>query len=418
MFGLILLKLAVLPVRWEEPVGYDVWDFLPRVVQSAAGDYDPPLKSSYWAYHPPLGFALSGWLMRTGRTDLASVQIVSTLAACIFVVALRGTLAAAQLHRKPAGFCMLALAASTPLFVHSGTTVNIDIVACAFGTVALWASARLWWAERRTRWPWALLLVLALAAGMMTKFSALLWFGVPPLIAFVATADVKTRIRRTAGAIGLCTVAALCVLPYYYTRYYRETGAFFPSANDWWIPGELAAAKEKRDSDLPRFLKEFIGPSTPAATHGLNVRDLEYMHLGEAWRDFWVQPEFLAPVSIPAVAVGAVYWSLAPLLIALGALQWRPRAPEHWHRLGWVLLCFTAAEWAALASYSWTQPLAPFSPTKGIYIMPALLLPAYFIAHLANTTHPQMHSLGRLFRVIAVPVAIAIALVNHLLPVY
>lgn len=418
MIGLIVLKLALLPARWDQPVGYDVWDFLPRVVKAAAGDYDPPLKSSYWAYHPPLGFAMSGWIMRTGRTDLSSVQIVATLAACVFVVALRGALAAARLHRKPAGFCMLALAASTPLFVHSGTTVNIDIVACAFGTVALWASARLWWAEGRIRWPWALLLVAALVAGLMTKFSALLWFGVPPFVAFVAADEMKVRVRRASAAIGLCAVAALCVLPYYYTRYYRETGAFFPSANDWWIPGDLAAAKQVRDSDVPRFLKEFFGPSEAAATHGLNVRDLEYMHLGEAWRDFWVQPEFLAPVSISGVAAGAVYWSLAPLLIALGALQWRPRSRELWHRLGWVVLCFAAVEWGALASYAWTQPLAPFSPTKGIYIMPALLLPAYFIANLANTSHPRMLALGKVFRNLAVPAAIAIALLNHLLPVY
>jgi hypothetical protein len=318
------------------------------------------------------------------------------------------------LMRRWSAVAFLYGVTSLPLSVHAGNTCNIDIHVFAVGCGVLWLSTWLWWHPPETskrRGFVAAGLVLMVALGLMVKFSGLLLFSIPPMVRWFRQRG-EWPWRAMLQPVLILAMAAALVFPYYYQRYYREVGTFFPSANDWQESNEVHNAQKWRDEHMSEYLLRFIQPS-PAGG----------IYFGDLWRDLWIRNDHLGLSSLPTVTMGILYWAPSVLLIALGiGVWWRQwRSDDEFARFGPIFAVLFFVQIGAWFSYVWTQPIPWMTPAKAIYVMPIVWGVVYFQAMLVDADRSPAGwapTLARIARYAAPFAVLAMVLLNHWLPVY
>lgn len=408
----LLGRLVLLWSRWNVEFGYDSGVHLDIVDGMARGTLFPALRSSYYAFHPPLGFAVPALLRWLGVGRILSVQLFSAACGLGSFFLLRGALRRCGLLAHPAAVFFLYLVAGLPLSVVLATAVSLDAVIVLHAAAAVFLCAGIF-TRRKTdlrRWKSEVLLAAVLAAGLYTKFTGVLLLSVPffwiGASALTRPAPVRALLlRQCAVAACVVSVAVLAALPYYYARYYRQTGMWFYTAGeDNLMLGDVVRWREVRDADPPAFFRSIALPYA--------VGDAHYEpRFAGVWRSLW-RAEDRAPQSEAAGTAigwyGAVFAVLAWAGLALLVLG-VTRPPAAWRRWGLFLLPFTAVHLAALAYYAFRVPVPGYFSTKGIYISAASWGVCYCVAVFLDESRLK----GWIYVLL-----LAFLLYNHLLPVY
>lgn len=420
----LLAKIGCLLRQRERVIGYEVGDHLARVL--GADWWGPPIKATYYAYHPPFGFAIPRLLIEWKVQEVFALQIFSTLCAIVAFLGLRMALSSLGQLKNPLVVLFLYFWAGIPILVNCGVSINMDITIFACASLALWFSIA-FWKERSglfKRLLYGTGIVLSLACAPMMKYNGVILLSIPPLVAvFFHQGSIRKLATRVAVAGALSLLAMACVLPYYYQRYYVETQSFFPRNNEFWNPDHVKRCQDIRDQNLSGFfavlfIEGWIDPGQPP----------EFRHSGlmlsDAWRDFWIEDYRLymasreegESVRRSVVAIGSVYRAVAGLLVLLGLFTWVVRWNwEPFNRLGLVFLVLASLHIAALVYYCYLEADPDCDATKGVYIFPATWIAAFLcVQPLRWLKEPAME---RLFPYAACFLAAWLAW-NHLWPVY
>src|SRR6185312_6218574 len=111
---------------------------------------------------------------------------------------------------------------------------------------------------------------LALAGGMLTKFTTLVVFGVP-FVVVLARRGPRAVLHELAVPAAAVSLAAILVSPFYYQRYWKPYRELFPQAMSWLEAPALKEAVAARDAHRWRFLlhvlripkQAIVGTQTP-----------------------------------------------------------------------------------------------------------------------------------------------------------
>lgn len=414
-------RILLLWGQFGAAMGFDIGAHQEMLSRVSWGVPDSPVREVFYSYHPPLGFLIPRSIELLGIPAALSIQLTSFFASLLLFFVLRSIVASLGFLRSPLGIAFLYLTASIPLQIFLAHSHNLDILILLFAGMVLFTSIHLLWlpeAAKRSRIDTILLQLLmvgALSYAMLTKFSGLLLFSIPPLCALLVS-GFKAKMWGMLRVTLLCTLALGLVSPYYYMRYYAAEGTFFPNNGDWMVGEALSNSRAIRDQDPGKFLRElFIIPEGHWAG-GLIHRDLDVIRLSDTWRDFWLMPDYLGPNSPLQKRLGALYYWVLPWFFPLGlfalwmlsrqsglplrstrwknvflselqkTLHWIIRPPSlffaSWRRFGAVLGLFAFVQLSALIYYLYQNPFAGWGPAKGMYVAPITWFIAYLLAPL------------------------------------
>lgn len=398
--------------------GFDSGAHLEMVYQLQWTDFVLPIGRYFYSYHPPLGFLLAKFFTLFGFSAVEGVQILNALASVATVLLVRATLRRCGLLDRTAAVVFLYIFAALPIQLFLASSVNLDVVMAAIAALITYLSVWLFWhggTDKQTRVTLALAIAVAIAVGLLIKFSGLLFAGIPVL---VAVASPRRTLRLAAGAGALAAAGLLLISPYYVSRYYLPTGHFFPTNLEIFAAVEIAQARAARDQDGLAFFTKLASPSSFHGAPGQISRDFDTMRLSDAWQDVWVKENHMGPVRTPAAAreLGQIERAAASVL-AIGGLFvtiLRLRRRDEWERLGLVWLGFAGMQMAAFISYLYSQPVASWSPTKGIYLACSLPILAYALAVLLPEGPGKRIELIQKTAIIGVAVLLV---AHHLLPI-
>lgn len=414
---LVVGRLVYLALTLGVEAGYDTGAHLEMVMNVSWTHFSGPIWQFFYSYHPPLGFLFAHTITLLGVSPLVAVQLLNAIASLTVFFLIRATLNTCGLLDRPAAVFFLYLWSCLPIQLFLTSSINLDVLIQAFAAATLYCSVRLFWGQdlhREERLWLAFGIVACIAGGLLTKFSGLLLTAIPPLVAFSLQKNV---IRLTAQAIAVALVGLALASPYYYTRYYAETGRMFPTNLEMFGGPDIERGRLVRDADRTKF---FIGMLEPSPFHGSAdevVRDRDNIRLSDAWQDVWLKEKNLGPMKPGARELGTLEKNLAGFLLIGGLfwLLWRFRADDPWHRLGAIWLGFAGLQLLAFVLYLYSQPVAGWAPTKGIYLACSLPIVAYGIARLV----PEAGE-GRWRELIQTSVLTLVALLiilHHLLPI-
>lgn len=418
---LMICKCLLLYKNWNVAVGFD-WqahvDMLPVVRWTS---WTPDLFSIFYNYHPPLAFLLARSIFLLGIPAVASIQVISMLAMLVSFLFLRASLRLLRLLERPEGIMLLYGTFGIPLNVYLSYSVNMDAVLFAWVSGVLYYSIRVFLLQEQRdifqQVRTCITISLFLAAGMLTKFTGVLFITLPLFVWYFLATHRPWKILW----IPMCSVllALTLVFPYYYARYYRDTGAWFPSNTNIYDAGAQQYTRMQRDQDPLGFLSS-IFQTTPMHANGLQFRDLEHPRISDTYKDFWIMDQWLVDrwqggSTTRARPIGIVYfYGMIPLLMGGAYLFARGnRGQDIWRRWGRFTLAFSGLLVASLVMYIYINPYANALANKGIYIAPVtwsigLLLAEYFHRfRFSPTARSTAMCLMALF-----------LLLNHLVPVY
>ncbi len=437
LLTLLLLKLHTVAEYWGHAYGYDASQWLVAFEHVHWMEPLPPIRKFFVGWHPPLSFLVTRALFWVYPHAVECSQIVSTVGVVGGVLLLRASLQHAGLLWTAGGVCFLYLAAGLPLLVWLQMETSQDALVFFFFMLTLHASVRLFWRPESGRhWGWRALLAASLYAGMMTKFSGAVAYGVPPLVlgvrrlgllawavrvpAHVRRAPLARVLSQTMTVLVCCTVAGVPTLGFLYDRYYREEGKLMPVSMDWQRPEDLAAIHKVRDQDRVGFVLRLLKPEGPFTNIREPARDSVTASLWMlTFRKDWVlgaQSDFSNSVS-DFYTVVFLLLALWGTLLFVGAPASQPRA---WNHLGWVLYLVGAAFTFSLVLFNYRYPLFDWIEVKAKYVTAGLLWIPWAAAQTLTQTlgwrwRPRPH------RWLVGGVAGCLLLwmcVNHLTPVY
>jgi len=419
--------------RWGMSIGFDNDEHLEMVNLWSWSNPVIPIDQTFYAYHPPLGFLAAKTITLLGIHPVLSVQLASFCASLAAFFFLRLTLKHLRLLAHPAGIAFLYITSSIPLQLYLATSMNLDVFILAAASVVVYAATVLFWRKDSVvnRLPVleCVSIIVAIAVGMLTKFNGLLIAAIPFFTALLAPAWNIVHRRITAAAM-VTVVGMALVAPYYYNRYYRVTGEFFPSNNQLFNSADLEWARTYRDADPWNYVVGFFLPS-PAHAVGYEHRDINHARLSDTWKDLWISDYWLvtqpnisdgrpaySPVPI-ANSMSMLYLFLAPALMMLGFIVFAFSHKTHplWCRLGWMLLFFSGVQIAALVWFLFDVPLAYTIPTKAIYVAPILWSVGFFLATPFLSGLQRQPAMAR-YHEIGLRIVLGFMVVNHVLPVY
>lgn len=423
----LALRVMELYLQWGHEVGFDLKSHIEYMRHI---DWNNPLISATatgYSYHPPLGFLLPELLYPLGFSEVGAIHAVSAAFGIVAFVALRATLSRLGLLRTATGIAFLYFTSSLPIIIFLARSVNIDSHILAYAAVTLYLCIRIF-VTTETRLMRFLLqcacgIVIALA--MMTKASGLLLFALPLLVISVEAFHAKPRLRRTewkhwlAGLAVIGAVSSAYFLPYYIVRYYEQKGAviFLDGMPKDYVMQNHARAE--RDKDRVGFVTAMFLP-TSAHQISLNVRDRVTPRLSDTWKDIWMKDEWLGKSAPAQRAVGTFYWTIAPLLLLVGAAAFARTAhrPDAWSKLGLVFGGFAALQLLALIAYVYRMPWGIGIPSKAIYIAPAAWAIGFLAASATTLDFLFEKKFKAPFGKIALCLVAAFMVLNHVLPVY
>lgn len=409
-------RVVYLWLTFGQEAGYDTGAHMEMVQTLTWLNHSTPLSQFFYAYHPPLGFLFAHTLTWFGLSPLLAVQLLNFAASITAFFLMRGTLQVCGLLDRPAAVFFLYLWACLPIQLFLTSSINLDILIQALACATLYFSVRLFWggeAERRHRTWLVFGIVAAISTALLTKFSGLLLITIPPLVAFSLQKNV---VRLTGAAVTVSLLGLAVAAPYYITRYYEPAGRLFPTNLEIFSLPEIERARAQRDAAGIEFFASLLRPS-PFRGSAEVVRDRDNMRLADAWQDIWLKEKNLGPMNARAQALATLEKGVAGFLLLGGLfwLIWRFRSNDPWDRLGAVWLAFAALQLSAFIFYLYSQPVAGWAPTKGIYLACSLPIVAYGIARLV----PEAGR-GRWRELIQTSVLTLVALLivlHHLLPI-
>ncbi|HLD71124.1 MAG TPA: hypothetical protein VI873_00735 [Candidatus Peribacteraceae bacterium] len=406
------------------PAGFDAGAHIEMLTKLSWMHPDIAVRDSFYSYHPPMGFLMARTFHLLGLTPEVSVQIVSALFAILTFFFLRMTLQYLKILYTPASIVFLYLGAAIPLQIYLATSINLESIILSATAGILYCSVRLFWgkqplAEQIPKHPatfatYATATVSLLLFAMMTKFSGLLLFAIPPLVA--ALGKINRRwIQKMIVTCALCFIGLGIAFPYYYLRYEKTEGTFFPYNGDWIIEGAMQESRTKRDENPVRFFVDAFEVSPVHLKDGLRFHDSEVIRLLDVWRDFWLKDQFLGGTSKMAEIVGIGYmWSFPMLiLIALPTYLLGLHTRSMWNKLGGVILAFATLQFIAMVLYVYKNPFPGWGPNKGMYIAAAM----WGIAFLIGTLFGE-GPLPLWRRLLLLLLLLTFVIVNHVIPVY
>lgn len=318
------------------------------------------------------------------------------------------------------------------------TSINLDALIFAFTSILVLVSGHLlWFPEEKTRlqkWLLAVLAVLCIVFAMLTKFSGLLLAAIPGLfvIAWVDRIPFRKWIKRLLAAIFLVALALAIVFPYYYYRYYKTEGSFFPTNTVWVIHDGHTNSLRRRNANPTEFIRTFFTPEvsfffpkheniSTLRTHAAGIP-----RLSDTWEDFWIADISPIPQAWKSVLTSLQYLQIMPWLLIVGlvsvlGIAWRI---DIWARMGVVFFMYGSVQLAALFRYVYQNPDAGFKPTKAIYIVSVVWLlgliisaPSWFIDRIPSSR--PAFKMAKFILGTAILICVVIFMTtNHILPVY
>ncbi len=390
-----------------------------------------PIRGTFLSYHPPLGFLLARGISLLGIDPLISVEVTSSLASLVAFFFLRATLGRLGILRSFLGVTFLYIASGIPLQVYLASSLNLDVIILALTSIVLYLSIRLFWGDgEKKQWKkdsLAVLLILALIAALLVKFSGILLLPIPLLVMLAGSGR-----RSSQGwwvALATVVIAVTLTSPYYLLRYFRQEGILFPSNADVVLGEELVTARVYRDLHMEKFFFLLFVPDCPfffprgADMPDFHNHNYETPRFADTWKDFWIADYNPLFQTRESSLVSLRYLQIAPWLLLLGFALWlwsflRKRGAEEW--LGFILLAIALLFLLALTKYVYDYPHAPFKPTKGIYIAPAMWGVAYALS-LALCRFPRilvLPALQRAYERLLLVLVVVFLFLNHLLPIY
>lgn len=418
-------------------VGFDADSHLSHLASVSWHAFLPDIHSGFYAYHPPLGFLLPHTLVLLGFEGGKAVQVFSFAASLVSFFCLRAALRKIGWLGRPLGIAFLYVASALPVNVHLSAGINLDILLQALASALILLSVSIFPEPPATRG--ARIGSLAgigalLCVGMAIKFNGLLLFGIPPLAAGVASLR-RRRWQPLAAGIAVSVVSGLLVLPFYYQRYYRVEGTFFPNNADMFEAEKIAEARAKRDKDPLAYLGNMLLPNRSPENAEPAFRDYQVMRISDTWRDVWSGDTVRVPYAgrftraverFYLLVMPAVFW-LACAGLALRTVRTLRRkhadaGDRAWLGFGVVLLGFGLAVWAALLYYMYTVPFPDWRTGKAIYLGAAIPSLAWLLVHAWVPVELLADARGKTFRTAADALLLALAAaflaVNHMVPVY
>lgn len=427
-FVFVLLKLYVLYDAWGVLQGFDPASWLDVFRATHWFEPLPSPRAFFASYHPPLSYLLARIVYWFYPHETDACMIVSTLAMIGGFFALRSALRHVGWLLSLPGVWLLYGGTSVPLLVWLGLeTGSYDGLLFFWFTLALSLAVRLLWQPR----PLALwrdaramvlttLLGLVLAAGMLTKFTAFMAFGVPFLIVLVRRGP-RALVREVGAPAAACVIAVIVIAPLFHQRYWIPERRLMPSALDWQIPEELEGLRADRDAHRLRFLRRMLrSPERPIVGTNQPVVD-SFVHT--IWLHTWKRDETLGGQAKLSAQVSDFYVRVFAFLLPAGTILFlirRRKIPEDWRHLGWVLLVLAAVFCGAALYFAWQYPVFGWRAFKGKYICPAMLWIGYATAPvLLGAWFPAAGSrLHRYLSTVALLALVLFVFLNHLLPVY
>jgi hypothetical protein len=387
--------------RWGRLYGTDPHDQIEVTHLLGWGHMNLGLKQCFNCYQPPLGFLIPKIPMALGMGDVTAAVASSFVAYLVAFFLLRATLSHLGVLARPASIVFLYLTVAIPVSTYLALAITLDSFLYAWAAAILYTSVRLFWdvhlppGKRRLRRVWTVLLVALLASAPLVKISGFTLYSVPVLVAFVQRRDAAWR-RRVAMSLVPCAIAVAVVSPYFYERYYEETGHFLVMNHEWRFRTETEAGREWRDEHPVRFFIEMFSLN-PTADANPNVVDPERVRLHDWWRLYWVQPKILGFAGDAAYRVSRTYLVIMPVLVLVGLLAFarRCRSGTLWSRLGWLFLLEGAVQLASMIRYLYAYPDALHVPVKPQYIAPFLWALAYALSGVTSARGLFPHFLAR-----------------------
>lgn len=381
---LVLSKIALFILTIDRLGGFDARTHTIVTESILAAPFNMPLRTMFYAYHPPLAFLMARGIQQFGLSTMLAIKCVSLLSMLAAFLWMRESLRRLGLLHRPHGLLFLYICFGLPIAAFMGHRANLEAPLFAIMSLSIWTCVAAF-QERHSASPnrvtlYIILGSFALAAGLLTKFSGMTLLAIPLLTAIAMGTD--SMWRRCVLALLMVLAAVLLVSPYYYHRYYLRAGVLFPSNTDWLRANELTEYREKRDADRVRFFIDLLSPTHAHTASGYIQRDWSTIRLTDAWRDLWLKDAFLGQVPDSMRRLGIAYiWTgaFAALVGAIALIYWQ-RTEIAWQRLGFVTLglaCFTLT---LFITYLYTQPLARWGPGKGLYAASALPGIAYLLA--------------------------------------
>jgi hypothetical protein len=431
---LVLLKLHVLHGAWGQIQGFDAEPWLDVFRATHWFQPLPGAANMFNNYHPPLSYLICRWIYAIYPHELEDSQVLSTLAMIGAIFALRSTLRTIGILWTLAGLVMLYTAASIPLLVWMSIETSYDSLVFMWFTVALAISVKLFWKPTPGNW-WRragyisglALLAFTLAAGLATKFNALIALGLPLLVI-----GVRRRLRPAlrdlcAAFVALVTGAAL-VAPLYYQRYYVPFRRMFPQPIEWLRETDLKTALTKRDADPWGFLRHVLRIPVESITGTQEPVTDSFIH--SIWLQIWKRDAVLGPQEHLSLAVSDLYVRVFAIVVVSSTMFFclrHRRLPAPWRDLGYVLLTVSVTYCLLLLYFGWKYPIWDWRVFKAKYMAPAVLWIAYCTV-LPVVFRPRAGDRGLRSPVVRelLPIAVVIlslipllfTIINHVLPVY
>lgn len=386
----------------------------------------PGVRDTFYSFHPPFAYLLDRLVMFFRVDRNASVMVVAWSSIAGAVLLLRQTLRRIGALPSFSGVCFLGIAAGLPLYVFLAKETGQDALILFLSVLVLHLSVALFWEtpprKNKKVWLWAILLCATLIIGLLTKFNALLGFATP----FVVIAVRHWRkpamlIRSGALALAICAVAAACLAPFYYQRYYLTEHKWFPGQLEWQRADVLAQVRPERDKNPVAFVAHMLRlPEQGIRGVSEPIKD-SFWHM--LWLETWKRDAFLGPQTSASTSFSDAYSFLFLGLSLLGTVIFfvggKKLRPE-WRQFGWILLFMGALYLLAMLDFGYQYPVWDWRPFKAKYVAFALLWIPYAAAvaldHEAGWIAPKKR---RQALSLAVVFLIGLFVVmNYALPVY
>jgi hypothetical protein len=386
LFTFLVTKGFRLYTRWGAEYGHDAGDQIKVTNILGWGHLMPGLKECFNCYQPPLGFLVPKVPMALGLSAVPASVVSSFAAYLAAFFLLRATLAYLGVLTKPAAIAFLYLTVAIPLNTYLALAINLDSLMYAWSAGVLYTSVRVFWdvhlpPEKKTLRPlWAVLLTVLLASAALVKISGFTLYCVPVVVALVQRRGPGWR-KRLARSLLPGVMAVALVSPYFYERYYKETGHFLVMNHEWQFTQQTDEGRKWRDEHPVRFWVEMFSPN-PKADEKPNDRDHDRVRLHDWWRLYWVRSEVIGWAGESALRVSRFYLATMPVLVIVGLVMFLRtcRRGTIWSRLGWVFLVIGAIHLASMMRYLYVYPDALHIGVKPQYISPFMWTLAFALS--------------------------------------
>ncbi|MEW5851829.1 MAG: hypothetical protein AB2A00_23770 [Myxococcota bacterium] len=391
----LVAKALALYRRWGVQMGHDAFFQMEVTRMLGWKKLTLGLRDCFNCYQPPLGYLIPKLFALLGFNEVLSAQLASFTSSLVAFLLLRGAVQRMGLLRRPEGIVFLYVSSSIPIQLYLTTSITLDSFMYAWACAILYTSVVAFWrwgAPQRGRRVAMVALVLLLASSTLVKYSGFILFSIPVFVALLQ-ARVRRGSMRSGGrwlapsvrAVILGVTATALVMPYYYQRYYTQTGKLFPIASDWLRAEDVRKGRTMRDQHTAMFVRALLTPPDHADEHP-DWADQKVCRLHDAWRHFWIRFHVTGWGGPTAFQLSKLYLAWMPWLLLAGAVYFvrRIRRRDAWNALGILVVLVGGLHVAGLIRHIWDNPFAEYIPAKAYYISPVCWMLGYLMANLTR----------------------------------